>query len=333
MRFRTHITTDMIRHQVRNAVAGNQRYPYVLMLEPLYTCNLACLGCAIERHTGKLKDRLPLEACLKAVEDSGAPAVSICGGEPTVYPELPELIAGIIERRRHIYLCTNALLLDKKVFGVVPPHKRLTINVHLDGLRETHDMVCAREGVFDKAIEMIKEGKRRGYDVITNTTVFKETSVDEVRELCELLTGLGVDGLLVTPGYHYESVDHDMFLVRSEIQEKFKHVLDMSKRFRFQSTPMFLEFAAGLRDYSCSPWSTVTYTPNGWKGPCYLIGKKYSATFEEFWNGTDWDYWESRQDDLCQNCAMHSGFEASVIVEARQHPRDMMRLAAWNLLG
>ena len=333
MRFRTHITTDMIRHQVRNAVAGNQRYPYVLMLEPLYTCNLACLGCAIERHTGKLKDRLPLEACLKAVEDSGAPAVSICGGEPTVYPELPELIAGIIERRRHIYLCTNALLLDKKVFGVVPPHKRLTINVHLDGLRETHDMVCAREGVFDKAIEMIKEGKRLGYDVITNTTVFKETSVDEVRELCELLTGLGVDGLLVTPGYHYESVDHDMFLVRSEIQEKFKHVLDMSKRFRFQSTPMFLEFAAGLRDYSCSPWSTVTYTPNGWKGPCYLIGKKYSATFEEFWNGTDWDYWESRQDDLCQNCAMHSGFEASVIVEARQHPRDMMRLAAWNLLG
>jgi hopanoid biosynthesis associated radical SAM protein HpnH len=333
MRFRTHITTDMIRHQVRNAVAGNQRYPYVLMLEPLYTCNLACLGCAIERHTGKLKDRLPLEACLKAVEDSGAPAVSICGGEPTVYPELPDLIAGIIERRRHIYLCTNALLLDKKVFGVVPPHKRLTINVHLDGLRETHDMVCAREGVFDKAIEMIKEGKRLGYDVITNTTVFKETSVDEVRELCELLTGLGVDGLLVTPGYHYESVDHDMFLVRSEIQEKFKHVLDMSKRFRFQSTPMFLEFAAGLRDYSCSPWSTVTYTPNGWKGPCYLIGKKYSATFEEFWNETDWDYWESRQDDLCQNCAMHSGFEASVIVEARQHPRDMVRLAAWNLLG
>jgi hopanoid biosynthesis associated radical SAM protein HpnH len=333
MRFRTHITTDMIRHQMRNAAAGNRRYPYVLMLEPLYTCNLACLGCAIERHTGKLKDRLPLESCLKAVEDSGAPAVSICGGEPTVYPELPELIAGIIERRRHIYLCTNALLLDKKVFGVVPPHKRLTINVHLDGLRETHDMVCAREGVFDKAIEMIKEGKRLGYDVITNTTVFKETSVDEVRELCELLTGLGVDGLLVTPGYHYESVERDMFLVRSEIQEKFKHVLAMSKRFRFQSTPMFLEFAAGLRDYSCSPWSTVTYTPNGWKGPCYLIGKKYSETFEEFWNETDWDYWESRQDTLCQNCAMHSGFEASVIVEARRQPRDMMRLAAWNLMG
>jgi hopanoid biosynthesis associated radical SAM protein HpnH len=333
MRFRLHITTDMIRHQVRNALAGNRRYPFVLMLEPLYTCNLACIGCAVERHTGKLKDRLPLAACLEAVDDSGAPAVSICGGEPTVYPELPELIAGIIARRRHIYLCTNALLLDDKVYGVVPPHKRLTINVHLDGMRETHDKVCARKGVFDKAVAMIEEGKRRGYDVITNTTVFKETDVEEVRELCDLLTGIGVDGILVSPGYHYESVTRDIFLVRGEIQEKFKQLLGLSRSHRFISTPMFLEFAAGLREYACSPWSTVTYTPNGWKGPCYLIGKKYSETFEEFWNGTDWDYWESRQDSLCQNCAMHSGFEASVIAEARHSPRDMMRLAAWNLTG
>jgi hopanoid biosynthesis associated radical SAM protein HpnH len=333
MRFRMHITTDMIRHQMRNALAGNRRYPFVLMLEPLYTCNLACLGCAVERHTGKLKDRLPLESCLKAVEDSGAPAVSICGGEPTVYPELPELIAGIIARRRHIYLCTNALLLDDRVYGVIPPHKRLTINVHLDGMRDTHDKVCARKGVFDKAVEMIKEGKRRGYDVITNTTVFKETDVEEVRELFDLLTEIGVDGILVSPGYHYESVTRDIFLVRGEIQEKFKQLLGLSRRYRFTSTPMFLEFAAGLRDYACSPWSTVTYTPNGWKGPCYLIGKKYSETFEEFWNGTDWDYWESRQDSLCQNCAMHSGFEGSVMAEARHSPRDMMRLAAWNLTG
>jgi hopanoid biosynthesis associated radical SAM protein HpnH len=333
MRFRTHITTDMIRHQLRNALAGKRRYPFVLMLEPLYTCNLACIGCAVERHTGKLKDRLPLSACLKAVEDTGAPAVSICGGEPTVYPELPELVAGIIERRRHIYLCTNALLLDDRVYGVIPPHKRLTINVHLDGMRETHDKVCARQGVFDKAVAMIREGKRRGYDVITNTTVFKETDVEEVRELCELLTEIGVDGILVSPGYHYESVARDIFLVRGEIQEKFKRLLGLSKQYKFTSTPMFMEFAAGLRDYACSPWSTVTYTPNGWKGPCYLIGKTYSETFEEFWNGTDWDYWESRQDSLCQNCAMHSGFEASVIAEARQSPRDMLRLAAWNLTG
>lgn len=333
MRFPLHITTDMIRHQIRQRIAGNQRYPYVMMLEPLYTCNLACIGCAIERHTGKLKDRLPLATCLQALDECGAPAVSICGGEPTVYPELPELVAGIIERKRHIYLCTNALLLDEKVYGVIPPHRRLTINVHLDGMRETHDMVCAKAGVFDKAIEMIREGKRLGYHVITNTTVFKETDVEEVRQLCELLTTLEVDGILVSPGYQYESVERDIFLTRLEIQEKFKRLLGFAKQYRFSSTPMFLEFAAGLRDYQCSPWSTVTFTPLGWKGPCYLIGKNHTMSWSEFWEGTDWEYWESRQDALCQNCAMHSGFEASVVTEARSHPLDMARLAAWNLGG
>jgi hopanoid biosynthesis associated radical SAM protein HpnH len=333
MRFPLHITTDMIRHQVRHAVAGDRRYPMVLMLEPLYTCNLACIGCAVERHTGKLKDRLPVADCLAALDACGAPVVSICGGEPTVYPELPELVAGIISRRRHIYLCTNGLLLDETVYGVIPPHKRLSVNVHLDGLRETHDLVCARDGVFDKAIEMIREGKRRGYHVITNTTVFKETDVAEVEELCELLTELGVDGILISPGYHYASVERDIFLTQQEIEEKFRRVLGFSHRFRFTSTPMFLEFAAGLRDYRCSPWSTVTFTPRGWKGPCYLIGQQHTSSFEEFWSGTDWDYWESRQDGLCQNCRMHSGFEASVVFEARRRPLDMVRLAAWNLAG
>jgi hopanoid biosynthesis associated radical SAM protein HpnH len=333
LRFPLHLTVDTIRHQVRNAVAGNKRYPFVLMLEPLYTCNLACLGCAVERHTGKLEDRLPLEKCLGAVEISKAPIVSICGGEPTVYPELPELVAGIIGRKRHIYLCTNGLLLDQKVYGIIPPHRRLMINVHLDGLRETHDRVCDREGVFDKAVEMIQEGRRLGHHMMANMTVFRETDVSEVEELCKLLTGLGVEGMLVSPGYHYESIDRDIFLTRAEIQRKFRRVLEVSKRYRLTSTPMFLEFAAGMRDYPCSPWSTVTFTPLGWKGPCYLIGKKYTHSFEEFWNGTDWEYWESRQDKLCQNCAMHSGFEASVVRELPRHPGDMLRLASWNILG
>jgi len=333
MRFPLHITTDMISHQLSQALKGNKRYPFVLMLEPLYTCNLACIGCAIERHTGKLKDRLPVEKCLQAVDDSGAPVVSICGGEPTVYPELPELISGIIERKRHIYLCTNALLLDKKVFGVIPPHKRLSINIHLDGMRKTHDFVTDRAGVFDTAVEMIKEAKRLGYHVITNTTVFRETDVDEVEELCNFVTELGVDGLLLSPGYQYESVDRDIFPTRDDIHSKFKRIMQFADNFRFHSTPMFLEFAAGLRDYACSPWSTVTYTPNGWKGPCYLIGKEHYETWDEFWNGVDWEYWESREDRLCQNCAMHSGFEASVVRDLPKHPKDMARLAVWNFLG
>jgi hopanoid biosynthesis associated radical SAM protein HpnH len=333
MRFPLHVTTDNIKHQMAQARKGNTRYPLVLMLEPLYTCNLACLGCSTERHTGKLKDRLPVEKCLQAVDESGAPGVSICGGEPTVYPELKELIDGIIARQRHIYLCTNALLLDKKVFGVIPPHKRLTINVHLDGMRETHDYVCDRQGVFDKAIEMLRQGKKLGYHMITNTTVFKETKMEEVETLLELLSEIGTDGVLITPGYEYESVDKDIFLERRETEEKFKRVLELSRKYRITSTPLFLEFVAGLREFPCSPWSTVTYTPMGWKGPCYLIGQRYYETWDEFWNGVNWEYWESRKDARCQNCKMHSGFEASAVREAGKSPKDLIRLAAWNFIG
>ena len=333
MRFPMHLMTDTIQHQARNAMRGRKRFPFVLMLEPLYTCNLACLGCALERHTGKLKDRLPLEKCLEAVDVSEAPVVSICGGEPTLYPELPELVKEIVARRRQIYLCTNALLLDENVYGVIPPHKRLMINVHLDGMKETHDHVCAKEGVFDKAIEMVREGVRLGHHVMANTTIFKETDVAEVEELCALLTDIGVEGMLVSPGYHYESVQKDIFLTREEIQKKFRRILELAKKYRLSSTPMYLEFAAGLRDYPCSPWSTVTFTPLGWKGPCYLIGEKYTADWKQFWAQTNWDYWESRQDARCQNCAMHSGFEASAVRGLRKSPRDLARMAAWNFLG
>jgi hopanoid biosynthesis associated radical SAM protein HpnH len=333
MRFPLHITTDAIRHQIKQGRQGNKRYPMVLMLEPLYTCNLACIGCAIERHTGKLEDRMPLADCLAAVDQSQAPIVSLCGGEPTIYPELKELVEGIIGRKRHIYLCTNALLLDTKVFGKIAPHKRLTLNVHLDGMRATHDMVCDRKGVFDKAIEMIKQAKQLGYHVTTNTTVFRETEMQEIEDLCQLMTEIGVDGMMISPGYHYESVDSDIFLSKQEIQTKFKRVLELSKQYRLMSTPMYLEFTAGMRDYSCSPWSTVTRTPRGWKGPCYLIGIKYYATWDEFWNGVDWPYWESREDRLCQNCMMHSGFEASAMFELRKSPRDLVRMAMWNIAG
>jgi hopanoid biosynthesis associated radical SAM protein HpnH len=333
MRFPIHITTDAIRHQVKQGMRGNKRYPMVLMLEPLYTCNLACIGCAIERHTGKLEDRMPLADCLEAVDQSQAPIVSLCGGEPTIYPELKELVEGIIERKRHIYLCTNALLLDTKVFGRIAPHKRLTLNVHLDGMKATHDLVCDRSGVFDKAIEMIKQALKLGYHVTTNTTVFKETEMEEIEELCSLMTDIGVDGMMISPGYHYESVESDIFLSRNEIQSKFKRVLELSSKYRLMSTPMYLEFTAGMRDYNCSPWSTVTRTPRGWKGPCYLIGLKYYPTWDEFWNSVDWPYWESREDRRCQNCMMHSGFEASAMFELRKSPRDLVRMAMWNVAG
>src|SRR4051794_5937434 len=195
MRFPFRMTAALLKYQLKQGLRGRRRYPSVLMLEPLYTCNLACVGCATERHTGKLKDRIPVERCLQAVDQCGAPVVSLCGGEPTLYPELVELLEGIIRRKRHIYLCTNGLLLDEKVFGVVEPSPHLTVNIHLDGMRATHDAVCAKEGVFDKAIEMLREAKRRGYHVMANTTIFKQTDVSEIEELCRFLTTAGVDGI------------------------------------------------------------------------------------------------------------------------------------------
>jgi hopanoid biosynthesis associated radical SAM protein HpnH len=330
MRFPLHITTDMIKWQTKNKFQGAERYPVVLMLEPLYTCNLACVGCTPERHMGDLKDRLTLAECLQAVDDCGAPVVSICGGEPTIYPELSELVEAIIARKRHIYLCTNGILLER-FYQKSKPHKRLSINIHLDGLRETHDFVCARPGVFDKAVEMIKLGKRLGYAVCTNTTIYRETDMDEIEAMMVLLTNLAVDGMMISPGYHYEALSENHFLYREEIHQKFVRVLALSQRYRVSLTPMFLEFAAGKRDYPCTPWGNVTRTPFGWKGPCYLIGEKYFKTWEEFWHGVDWDYWENREDHRCQNCLMHSGFEASVMRKLWDNPKDVWTLAKWMI--
>lgn len=333
MRFPLDFALSNAKHMVQQRGKGRKRYPTVLMLEPLYTCNLACIGCSVERHTGKIKDRLSVETCLEAARISEVPTVAVCGGEPTLYPELPELLSGLMDMGRYIILCTNALVLDKKVFDVIPPHKQLFINIHLDGLRETHDFVCNRNGVFDNAVAMIKESKRRGYLTVTNTTVFKETDVKEVEQLCDYLTEMNVDGIMISPGYQYESVDRDIFLTQEQIHEKFRRIRQLAKKYKLTATPSFLDFAAGLIELKCSPWSTVNFTPKGWKGPCYLIGDEYYQDFDTFWNSTDWDYWETRQDRRCANCKMHSGFEHSAVQAASQSIKGMAQLAAWHVTG
>ncbi|MCL5283409.1 MAG: adenosyl-hopene transferase HpnH [Armatimonadetes bacterium] len=331
MRYPIGFIMAQTRYRVQMEKEGRKRYPSVLMLEPLYTCNLACCGCAVERHTGKLSDRLSLEACFKAVDDCGAPIINLCGGEPTLYPELPELIQGLIERGKYVICCTNALKMDTKIFGVIPPHPQLFIMIHLDGMRHTHDMVCNRPGVFDKAVEMLREAKQRGYITMVNTTVFKQTDVDEVEELCKLAADLKSDSILISPGYEYESVKEDVFLSKEQIHEKFRQIRTFANRYRISASPLFLEFAAGLRELPCAPWSTVNYTPIGWKAPCYLIGEKYYQDWAEFWNEVDWKYWESRQDHRCQNCKMHSGFEHSAVVEAMKTWKGRLQLTAWAL--
>lgn len=332
MRYPIGFTLAQMKHRNKMAREGRKRYPTVLMLEPLYTCNLACIGCSVERHTGKLKDRMTLEQCFKAVDDCGAPIINICGGEPTLYPELPGLVQGLIDRGKYILCCTNALKLEGKVFGTIPPHPQFFLMIHLDGMRQTHDFVCNKVGVFDKAVEMIKEGKRLGYTMYINTTVFKETAVEEVEEMCKMVEGLKADGILVSPGYEYESVEQDVFLTKAQIHEKFAAIRNFSNKYKINATPMFLEFAAGMRELPCSPWSTVNYTPRGWKAPCYLIsGEGYYDEWDAFWTNTNWEYWESRIDKRCQNCKMHSGFEHSAVEEAMKSMKGKLQLAAWSL--
>lgn len=332
MRYPLGFTLAQARHRARMERAGHKRYPSVLMLEPLYTCNLACIGCSTERYTGKLSDRMSLETCFKAADSCGAPIVNICGGEPTLYPELKQLVDGLVARDKHILICTNALRLHDKLYGVIPPTDRLFLMVHLDGMRDTHDYVVNRKGVFDKAIEAIIRGKELGYHVFLNTTVYKQTDVAEVEALCKLVDELKANGILISPGYEYESVDNDIFLTREQIHEKFRAIREFSHKYKINATPKFLEFAAGLRELPCSPWSTVNYTPKGWKAPCYLIeGEGYFQDFDEFWASVDWEYWESRQDRRCQNCKMHSGFEHSAVNESMKSLRGQLQLAAWTL--
>ena len=331
MRYPMSFTMAQFKHRRKMEKLGNKRFPTVLMLEPLYTCNLACIGCSVERHTGKLKDRMSLETCFKAVDDCGAPIVNICGGEPTLYPELKELIEGLIKRDKHVIVCTNAIKLDSKFFGNIPPHPNLFLMIHLDGMRKTHDYVCNKEGVFDRAFEIIKQGQKLGYTIYINTTVFKETEVSEVEELCKMAEELKARGILVSPGYEYESVEKDVFLTREQIHDKFKNIRDFSGKYRISATPVYLEFAAGLRELPCAPWSTVNYTPMGWKAPCYLVGDKFTADWETFWKDTNWEYWESRVDSHCQNCKMHSGFEHSAVEEAMKTVGGTLRLTAWSL--
>ena len=319
-------------HRAAMNKLGRRRYPSVLMLEPLYTCNLACIGCSQERHTGKLKDRMPLEKIFQAANDCGAPIVNICGGEPTLYPELESMIFGLIGRGKYIIFCTNALELETRLYGRIPPSDHLFLMVHLDGMRDTHDYVCNRKGVFEKAVAAIRKGKALGYHVFLNTTVFKQTNLAEVKELCELGDELSADGILISPGYEYESVERDVFLTKAEIHSKFLAIRKMSRKYKVNATPVFLEFAAGLRELSCAPWSTVNYTPKGWKAPCYLVeGEGYFETWDGFWNTVNWDYWESRKDPRCANCKMHSGFEHSAVEESMKSVRGKLRLAMWSL--
>ncbi len=328
MRMPLKLMTDLGRHIHRKKRAGEKYFPLVLMLEPLHACNLACIGCGrIVEYKDTIRDMMPIEEALGAATECGAPIVSVCGGEPLMYKHIVPLTTRLIEeQKRHVQICTNAILLDRFVRQVAP-NPYLSFNIHIDGLRETHDRVVAKPGVFDTCVRMIGMLKEKGYRVQTNTTVYRETSAGEIEELTRMLADLGVDGMLVTPGYRYEMLANDeIYLKKEEMPGKFIRVRELAKDYKIINTPIYLDYLAGGRDLLCSPWTTVTRNPQGWKGPCYLITNGHYKTFKEMHEATDWEFYRTKQDPRCRDCKLHSGFEGTVALEFGKNLKDSWRM-------
>jgi hopanoid biosynthesis associated radical SAM protein HpnH len=301
---------------VRQKVSGKKRYPLVLMLEPLFRCNLSCAGCGkIQYPAHILRQHLSPEQCFRAVDECGAPMVSIPGGEPLLHPQIAEIVEGLIARRKYVYLCTNALILKEKLDSF-KPNKFFTINVHLDGQKKFHDRSVGREGVHDIAVEGIKEAIKRGFRVTTNTTLFNNADAASVRAFFDEMMELGVEGMTLSPGYCYEKApDQEHFLGRSETMKLFTAILSSRKKhWRFNQSPLFLEYLMGRRTYPCTPWGMPGYSLFGWQKPCYLLQDGYFNTFSELLEQSEWDkYGTESGNPRCANCMVHSGYEASAV--------------------
>ena len=300
-------------------IKGNKHYPLVLMLEPLFRCNLACEGCGkIQFPEETLKKRVSLEQALSAANECGAPIVSIAGGEPLIHPEMPQIVEGLIKQGRYIYLCTNALLLERSLKKFTP-NKHLSFSVHMDGLKEEHDKSVSRDGTYDIAMRGIRKAVEMGFRVTTNTTLFNTANPERVRGLFDELTEIGVEGMMVSPGYPYEKApEQEIFLERSRTKTLFKRVLgDAKKTWKFNHSPSFLAFLRGDIDYDCTPWGNPTYNIFGWQKPCYLLSDGYVKTFKELIDSTDWKlYGQKGTDERCKDCMVHCGYEATAVNDA-----------------
>ena len=323
---------------LKQRLARRNRYPLVLMLEPLLRCNLSCAGCGkIQYPPHVLKRALTLEQCISAVEECGAPVVSIPGGEPLLYPHIGELVEELTRRKKYVYLCTNALLLQEQLDqNVFTPSKRLTFSVHMDGLRAEHDTSVCRNGVYDIAIEAIRGAVQRGFRVTTNTTLFNSADPARVRDFFDAMMDLDVEGMMVSPGYGYEyAPDQDSFLDRQRTRQLFSQVLkDRKKSWRFNQSPLFLQFLMGKRDFECMPWGNPLYTIFGWQRPCYLLQDGYAATFRELMEETPWEeYGRASGNAKCQDCMVHSGYEPSAVHETFSTWRGLRDSAFSTITG
>lgn len=316
----------------RQHLAGRKRYPLVLMLEPLYRCNLACAGCGkIDYPQPILNQRLSVEDCLGAVDECGAPVAVIAGGEPLLHNELPQIVRGILAKGKIVIVCTNGLLLERQLDRFAPD-PCFTWSVHLDGDEEMHDRSVCRKGVYKRAVAAIGSAKAKGFRVTINATLFKGVDPDRVAKFFDDVTALGIDGITVSPGYAYERApDQQHFLTRTATKELFRAIFrqgDGGRRWSFNQSSLFLDFLAGNQEYRCTPWGNPTRTVFGWQRPCYLLGEGYANTFRELMEETDWDAYGTGNYEKCADCMVHSGYEASAVADAVRHPFKAMKVAA-----
>jgi hopanoid biosynthesis associated radical SAM protein HpnH len=338
MRFPLSLTTTMAGYIAKKKITRQKRYPLVLMLEPLHACNLTCTGCGrIREYATTIKQKLSVEECWAAVDECGAPIVSLCGGEPMIYPEIGRLVRGILNKRKHIYLCTNGMFIERKL-NEFKPTSRFFFNVHLDGLERTHDLAVERDGVFKAAVAGIKAAKAAGFLVCTNTTVFKETDMAEIDALYAFLTKLGVDGFMLSPAYGYTAVKEtnpqgaaEIFLTRDDIRAKFQEAQSLFKKYRMASSPVYLEFLSGKRELTCTAWGNPTRNIKGWKGPCYLITDQHHETFEGLMTDTPWDSYGHGKDPRCEHCMVHCGFEPSAALGVNKKLGDSLKMLMWQM--
>ena len=390
MRFPLPLTAKIAAYIIKHKVRRTPKFATVLQLEPLHTCNLSCTGCGrIREYSTSIKDLMPLEDCLGAAQECDAPMISICGGEPLIYPQIEALVKGLLAQKRIVYICTNAMFMRKKMRDylavlftqqpsaaegklqqlvseelvsakdadeirkgpkdaakpVIGPSSWMYWNVHLDGLERTHDLIVEREGVFKECILAIRMAKLLGYQVATNTTVYKETDMEEIEQMFEYLGGLGVDGHTISPGYEYDAAKKDMvtrldlqpedfFLTRKMTIEKFQKIEEWSRNYTLFGTPVYFEFLAGKRDLTCSAWAIPTRNIRGWKGPCYLMTDGHYSSYAELLEKVQWDKYGVvdgvAKDVRCENCMMHCGYEPTASLGLQAKPGDTWKNVAFN---
>jgi hopanoid biosynthesis associated radical SAM protein HpnH len=315
---------------LRQHLTGRKRYPLVLMLEPLFRCNLACAGCGKIDYPDKiLNQRLSVAQCLEAVDECGAPVVSIAGGEPLIHSEMPKVVEGIIARKKFVYLCTNALLMEKKL-AQYKPSPYFAWSIHLDGGRSMHDRSVCQDGVYDKALAAIRKAKERGFRISVNCTLFNNADPDEVARFFDSIEEIGADGMTVSPGYAYERApDQQHFLNRTATKELFRTVFRKGdvRKWSFNQSSLFLDFLAGNQEYHCTPWGNPTRNVFGWQKPCYLLGEGYVRTFKELMEGTDWDSYGTGNYEKCADCMVHCGYEATAVMDSVRHPLKALKVA------